>query len=1082
MVVLAADSEQADVAAQLVSAQGRHAAWILYRDPAASLAVPMLQGGKLVTQRVSYLDVQCTGVALPSLKSAPRPQPAPRMNTCPMRVIASSAAMPKDLWNLATSNPRKFLQEWAIRALPGQHRAAVKDSWGFTQDKRAGSAAAVGLIRIDTAVIVPLLAVSGHFGVYLEPVAHHPAYPTAVVDWHKPSPNETWEQLRLRLDDQKAAYGLVLGAKQLGLRKAPGSGHTPKTLWQIAGTPVDWSDGFLHELIVSQTSASAPEVLRRQVRGQRCTWWVRASVPGEVDAHCLRVEAEGAEICLWMLPSTSKPPPRKHGKHIPQPASFALFRSPFAQVDRPAQATQAADSEAAGADGLHPTSAAKRQASHYTARIVPEGATVHQVPGDGACFFHAASKALKDLHGRDTSAQQIRAEVVAHMRRYPDAYRPDWDGTDDHGQGMESFNDYLTRMAHHQAWAGYLELKAFAKTFKVSLLVLPEDASHVPCAFGNAAHPPIAIWHTRDHFDLLLPSEGSVYPGIILGIAKEGPNQAIRRAGATDRCQADDISLASSAPTVYKRARHSERAVPPLLCNPVEDAPPDVPASSRGVGSLPATSTPSKPAKLRVFNPHFSPRKGGVENEHSLQAPPSASSRACAASAKALVPGAPSLASSTPTACKLVRSAAQPAGVLSGAPAPVTVQQPHRGSIKAFFAQVSVPPASAQASSMCVAGPAEEDGDEVLSQAISEPEADPPAPARVKYGKSGRFRLVRSWSCRLCNYKTPISAKWGSQKQLHIRAFHPAHRRALALNPRLPALQVPGPEDQVRWQCPCCPLALLSSTVASYDQAYAVRHAHRTEAHPQEPRELFVVKVPRAKCQANVAKATRAVKAAGVAKRLLQLKAATDTHDIRLVTLPWYTKHGKKARSTCSRALCVRCGAFAESIKRLEAIRCDAVMLSRTSGRGRLRARLEASLNRPDLSPDLSRGVRVVLDAWDAVADRLKASTQTIAAGERGGPLLPEAKAAAQPLACRAHDWDLFAWPSRGAVYVCLVCGATAVTLRAARCPGRHVWSTRRQGACSQLTKIATDGPAHDRRAARRLLAALALPVPAEEP
>ena len=62
-----------------------------------------------------------------------------------------------------------------------------------------------------------------------------------------------------------------------------------------------------------------------------------------------------------------------------------------------------------------------------------------------------------------------------------------------------------------------MELMAFARTYKCNVLVLPEDASLTPCCFSfGGDRPKIALWHTKDHFDLLLPEQGKNYPGVIL--------------------------------------------------------------------------------------------------------------------------------------------------------------------------------------------------------------------------------------------------------------------------------------------------------------------------------------------------------------------------------------------------------------------------------------------------------------------------------------------------------------------------------------------------------------------------------------
>ena len=118
-------------------------------------------------------------------------------------------------------------------------------------------------------------------------------------------------------------------------------------------------------------------------------------------------------------------------------------------------------------------------------------------------------------------------------------------------------------------------------------------------------------------------------------------------------------------------------------------------------------------------------------------------------------------------------------------------------------------------------------------------------------------------------------------------------------------------------------MPILSSTVASYDQAHAIR-PRLTQTRAEDSSSSRCLK---AQCQANAAKATQAVKAAGVAKRILELKGAADLHDACFVSLPWYGKEGKRHRNTYA---------------------------VRDSGRGGMRARLTAAPDQPEPDPDLT--------------------------------------------------------------------------------------------------------------------------------
>ena len=87
LVLLAADEEQADAAAQLIKGK--------------PLVIPLASGTRVVTQHVIRTEVCCTGVAAPSLKSAPKPAPAPAAATTVIRVVACQGLAPQTLWQRA---------------------------------------------------------------------------------------------------------------------------------------------------------------------------------------------------------------------------------------------------------------------------------------------------------------------------------------------------------------------------------------------------------------------------------------------------------------------------------------------------------------------------------------------------------------------------------------------------------------------------------------------------------------------------------------------------------------------------------------------------------------------------------------------------------------------------------------------------------------------------------------------------------------------------------------------------------------------------------------------------------------------
>ena len=745
----------------------------------------------------------------------------------------------------------------------------------------------------------------GQAGVFVEPVGRVESTPAVRVSWHGPAATETLDTLRRRLLTEHPAFGLTLGHRQLGTRTPPDPSKPSKQTWILAGTPPSWSDDYVRDLISSQSSISDLEILRRQVRKKSCTWWFRGLSSEASVAFQVVVGDDASASSFWALPYHTRPAHRPPGTPIStsRPFTFRGRREAFPIVEKPAGPPPAELGEPSDTEP-RPNPEPKKPAATIRVRQPPDGTHLVTVPGDGSCFFHAVLRGLQaQQHGLDLTAQALRAQTIAHMRKYSDQYIEHWDGCDDHGQGLHSFNDYLTRMQSSQAWAGFLELTACCRTHRLTAIILSERVDIPPCVINDKGGlPRVVLWHSADHFDLLLPT-GDTLPASVLGISEPATASSLPRAGASS---APSLALASSAPTTLKRRRAKSPAPPPstLTCH---DLPPDV-------------------------------------------------------------------------------------------------------------------------------------------------EDAPVAPVRREaYGNSGRFRLVRSWSCPLCSFTTGISAQWNDRKLAHIAAWHPQHRGSLAERTP-PEVQLPPPGEEVRWQCPLCPLAILASQGVSYDQARAMRLRHREQAHPLAARDLFLVQVPASVSRANAAKATQAVRAAAASRRLLARKGTPTTHDLVVVTLPWFTKPTTKRR-TCVRHLCRRCGLFGERASALEENPCEVLTASRGPHRQRLLPLFRKLRAEPALDSSLAAGLDLVLATW-----------------ERLGSLPPPAPT--------AHTIDCLAWPGVGVRYICTTCALVRTKPCHRPCRGRILWNNRRKKRHAELQELATSGPAHHRPAALRLLQALGFSAP----
>lgn len=90
---------------------------------------------------------------------------------------------------------------------------------------------------------------------------------------------------------------------------------------------------------------------------------------------------------------------------------------------------------------------------------------IHSIPGDGNCCVYALVQAQNDntLNKDDEKqyAQILREQVVAHIKRNRDAYEP----------FCEDFDEYLENMSQDKKWFGPQEIKAFAESAAVPVII-----------------------------------------------------------------------------------------------------------------------------------------------------------------------------------------------------------------------------------------------------------------------------------------------------------------------------------------------------------------------------------------------------------------------------------------------------------------------------------------------------------------------------------------------------------------------------------------------------------------------------------
>lgn len=191
------------------------------------------------------------------------------------------------------------------------------------------------------------------------------------------------------------------------------------------------------------------------------------------------------------------------------------------------------------------------------------------------------------------------------------------------------------------------------------------------------------------------------------------------------------------------------------------------------------------------------------------------------------------------------------------------------------------------------------------------------------------------------------------RKRAHILAWHPDRLKAMNLVLRQDKL-VPWSAKCV-WKCPLCHLGILPSVKPSVRYSLRIEH-HKTD-HPDADAKLFRLR----RSVAGVKKATVAKLSAGVAKRLLDIKAGKQgDHQVIFLSIPC-TGNETKKRNGVTRVACAKCTALAPSVAGLAAFSCVGEKRAGPK-RGQLLARMRRLVNDTNVTEQQRAQAQQVLD------------------------------------------------------------------------------------------------------------------------
>ena len=317
------------------------------------------------------------------------------------------------------------------------------------------------------------------------------------VEWLKRPEGESGIEFMKRALElsTSSAKGLAFSASgSLGIRHT--SGSQPRQ-WKVRGLPYAVSDSHLRCFRTDNgwTAITSTE----QIRGrQKPMWIIKAKAPTDSQLFALRTECGGTHIDIeierWASKSkrlSVKPLAAKSVSYKDTRAPDNSQSSSF-NVSDISERNSGAKATAGDADGEQPTKFAKLEVSKKY-DINKLGLTLHNVSGDGACFYHALILLFDNIRGAfpklPANAAQARATVVSVLRQRSGPFTSVWDQLVSQGNSCPNWEAYLNEQEAHATAAGELEM--IAAPFKWGLQIVVLRPNEHSLLFGEGR---IKLW------------------------------------------------------------------------------------------------------------------------------------------------------------------------------------------------------------------------------------------------------------------------------------------------------------------------------------------------------------------------------------------------------------------------------------------------------------------------------------------------------------------------------------------------------------------------------------------------------------
>ena len=474
-------------------------------------------------------------------------------------------------WHSVRRAPARAFRTWAHRVI-GESPGVIQDSWAWQEDSDGVFSGLIRVNALSAARSLVMKSGADHAGDtwFVDPVTKGIVHEDIRVLWQAWREDENWSEYMGRVR-AASSQGLVLGKRQCGLRikTSDDRWQEPCFQWRLSGVPRELGYDAVKSILEGMGFAEI-DIKGQNHRGKGRLWFFKARREDKLEVVQTQLDLDGhpsfelqatRDIRMqhqrrntWNLREERRVvyrAPEESRQSTVETAAIHHHSTVPMDVDRKTDARESASNPSHVGDKRPLKEDGDEHTSQQTASIArkawaPKGSLVDNI-GQGNCVFLSISEALNEAGdrnaGKTRTHRQVRAFVVHHMRTNKADWSTTWEGQGKHDtkgnpDQLSSFDDYLNAVEKQTAWAGALEVAAFAEAAQKRCWIY-DDRGDCWCFHEQGRGPPIFLYYSGNHYQFLKDACEDEFVARKAQMAAEGRKQntvsrPMRGGGLTD--------------------------------------------------------------------------------------------------------------------------------------------------------------------------------------------------------------------------------------------------------------------------------------------------------------------------------------------------------------------------------------------------------------------------------------------------------------------------------------------------------------------------------------------------------------------